>query len=91
MNSSPANNPPTKTGPVSSYLIAADRVVDGKGHVIDGGAVVVVDGKIARVGLRAEIEAPPDIEVLDMVGCTVLPGLIDAHIHLGAQNVLQLR
>lgn len=69
-----------------SYLIVADRVIDGNGHVIENGAILVTDGKITRVSMKGDIELHPGLQVLDMSGCTALPGLIDAHIHLGAQN-----
>ena len=43
---------------------------------------VLVDGaKIVSVG--AGLDAPADTEVMDATGCHVIPGLIDAHCHLG--------
>ena len=51
--------------------------------VIRDGAMLVCDGRIERVGSRAEIEqaASGDVEVVDAGGCIVLPGFIDAHTH----------
>jgi imidazolonepropionase-like amidohydrolase len=68
-------------------MILADRIIDGTGRALEGGAVLVSDGRIAEVferGVRPQIDGA---SVLDFSGCSVLPGLIDAHIHLGAQNV----
>lgn len=45
-------------------------------------AVVVRDGRIAAVGERALLDAHPDVELVDLEGRTLLPGLIDAHYHL---------
>ncbi|USQ75265.1 amidohydrolase [Ornithinimicrobium cryptoxanthini] len=45
------------------------------------GAVVVEDGKIAALG--AELTIPDGAEVIDAGGQWLLPGLIDAHVHLG--------
>src|SRR5512146_2470339 len=69
---SPAMN--TSAAPI---IIKADRIVDGRGHVIQGGSVVVADGKISRVNTTASAAATYDLK-----GYTLLPGLIDAHSHL---------
>lgn len=46
-------------------------------------AVVLIEGeRIVRVGRAAEIDIPPDYEVIDTSGRTMLPGLIEAHAHL---------
>ncbi|HEY2165101.1 MAG TPA: hypothetical protein VGH04_13970 [Gemmatimonadaceae bacterium] len=58
-------------------VIRADRIVDGRGNVIQGGDVVVENGKIVRVDKTAT-ETP----TYDLRGYTLLPGLIDAHAHL---------
>lgn len=60
------------------------------GHLIDGtGAgprdmsTVLVDGdRIVAVGAQAEIETPPAAEVIDAPSKTLIPGLIDLHVHL---------
>jgi imidazolonepropionase-like amidohydrolase len=58
------------------------RLVDGQGGgARDGVAVAVADGRIASVG-DARGEKPPD--ALDLAGRTLLPGLIDAHVHLSS-------
>ena len=50
--------------------------------LFDPGAVAIRDGIIAAVGLAEEIEgAYTANEVVDCQGCTVIPGLINAHTH----------
>ncbi len=44
--------------------------------------VVVRDGIIRAAGPATEIAVPPDAEVIDLGETTLLPGLIDAHVHL---------
>jgi imidazolonepropionase-like amidohydrolase len=63
-------------------LISADRVLPGPaGEVVPDGAVLVRDGRIAWVGPRKE--APETgVPGLDHPDGTVLPGLIDTHVHL---------
>ena len=49
--------------------------------VIDGGTVLVDGGKIVKVGKR--IKVPADAEVIDVSGKVVMPGLVEAHCHIG--------
>ena len=68
---------------------AADLAIVG-GLLIDGhegpplpGAMVLVEGnRIVAVGSRDELTVPDGAEVVDARGMTILPGLIDAHVHL---------
>jgi len=58
-------------------------------------AVVVRDGRILDLGSRHDMLLQwgrPDAEVRDLGGCTVTPGLIDSHLHLGsvASNLMTL-
>jgi imidazolonepropionase-like amidohydrolase len=67
------------------FGIRAGRAFDGE-RVVPGGALVLVDdGRIAGVepGTAA---APEGWQVLEMPGGTVLPGLVDAHVHLCADG-----
>ena len=50
-------------------------------HPLEGATVVIEDGVITDVG--TEVEIPADAEVLDLPGRTILPGLIDSHVHFG--------
>ena len=51
------------------------------GDIIEGGSILIKDGKIAEVG--KDIVAPLDAEIIDADGKMVLPGFIDAHCHIG--------
>jgi imidazolonepropionase-like amidohydrolase len=60
-------------------------VVDGTGRdPAEGLAVRVADGRIAGLGERP----PAGAEVVDCTGMTVVPGLIDAHVHLGLSSAI---
>jgi imidazolonepropionase-like amidohydrolase len=64
------------------------RVIDGTGAAaIENAVVVVRDGRIEAVG--AKITLPADAERIDVAGKTVIPGLINAHGHVG--DVVGLR
>ena len=43
-------------------------------------------GKIVAVGTQADVEVPDDAELVDASGSWVLPGFIDAHVHLGVHE-----
>ena len=66
----------------NSIAITGGRVVPIEGDPIEGGTVLLADGKIAAVA-GADFEPPPGTDVIDAAGKWVLPGFIDAHAHLG--------
>jgi imidazolonepropionase-like amidohydrolase len=65
---------------MSLLAITNAHVVPIEGDPFDG-TVLVRDGKIAEAG--PDVVVPPDAETLDAAGQWLLPGFIDAHVHLG--------
>ncbi|HOQ67635.1 MAG TPA: amidohydrolase family protein [Candidatus Atribacteria bacterium] len=66
------------------YVLKNLNLIDGTGGPVVNNAVVVVEGtKIKAVGKEGEVEYPADYEVLDLGGKTVLPGMVEAHVHIG--------
>jgi len=64
-----------------TLLITADRLLDGRtGRYVQRPQVLVRDGRIAALGAAAA--AAPADRRLDLPGMTLLPGLIDMHVHL---------
>lgn len=65
------------------YVLRGATIVTGTG---DGGladhAVVVEDDRIAWIGPSAGVPRPQDAVVIEVGGRCLLPGLIDAHVHL---------
>jgi imidazolonepropionase-like amidohydrolase/ABC-type multidrug transport system permease subunit len=68
-----------------TFLIRGARIFVGDGKVIENGSVLVRGGKIAEV-YEGEAPDPKTLkaETVEAAGKTILPGLIDVHIHLGA-------
>ncbi|MGH7820629.1 MAG: amidohydrolase family protein, partial [Candidatus Binatia bacterium] len=65
-------------------LILHARLVDGSGRPpVERASIVVRDGRIAAIAEDMDLELP-GAPVLDAKGATVLPGLIDSHVHLAA-------
>lgn len=72
-------------GPAESYVIRNARIVTVTGPVIENGAVVISNGRIAAVGQSVSI--PPSARVIDGTGLSVYPGLIDAGTVLGLTEI----
>jgi imidazolonepropionase-like amidohydrolase len=62
-------------------LIRGATLLTGTGQRIDGGDVLLVNGRIEAVGQG--LTAPSGARVIDANGRWVTPGLIDVHSHLG--------
>ncbi|GLZ33777.1 imidazolonepropionase [Lentzea sp. NBRC 105346] len=60
------------------FVIAGVRIFDGK-RVVPCGHVVVAGGRIVAVHHGGRV--PGGFEVQDFSGCTLLPGMIDGHVH----------
>ena len=70
--------------PGQATLITGATVFDGAGRRIDGGVVLLKDGRIAAVGgSLADLNVPADALRIDGTGKFVTPGVIDVHSHLG--------
>lgn len=63
--------------------IKGDTLIDGTGAEPVENAVAVIEGsKITAVGKAEDVEIPKEAEVIDATGKTMMPGLIDSHMHL---------
>ncbi|HWN13513.1 MAG TPA: amidohydrolase family protein, partial [Candidatus Dormibacteraeota bacterium] len=63
-----------------SLLIRNGRVVDPAGGTDAVADVLIVDGRIQKVGRG--LKAPAGAEAIDATGKVVCPGFIDMHVHL---------
>jgi imidazolonepropionase-like amidohydrolase len=75
-----------KKGGISMRIIQGDRLITGDGKtVLPQGAVLVHQGRIAEVGEAPLLQAAhPEAQVVSYPGCTLLPGLVDAHVHMSS-------
>ena len=77
----------TPTGKSQEFVILGARIFDGR-RVIPRGDVWVQNGAIKAVG--PSIDAPANVRAIDASGKTLLPGLIDAHVHtMGEEDFLR--
>jgi len=74
-----AQSPAPASGHV--VLLRAARLLDiENGKIVTSGEVLVQGDRIVAVG--SSVNRPPEVEVIELGDCTLLPGLIDAHVHL---------
>lgn len=67
----------------TTYAICGATLIDGLGGPPLASATVLVHaGKIAGVGCSDDVELPSDVPVYDATSKTLMPGLIDGHVHL---------
>jgi imidazolonepropionase-like amidohydrolase len=69
---------------MSRIILRGAQVFDANGRrALAGVAVVVAGDRITDVVPSAAVGDPGSARVVDLTGCTLLPGLIDLHVHLG--------
>jgi imidazolonepropionase-like amidohydrolase/ABC-type multidrug transport system permease subunit len=69
-------------------LIRDARLFLGDGTVIDQGSVLITDGKIAEIYTGPAPDAKSlRADAIEAAGKTLLPGLIDVHVHLGSPGL----
>ena len=69
---------------MAATALVGGKVIDGTGRAPIDDAVVLIDGeRIDAVFRRGDMEVPAGVQVVDITGSTVIPGLIDCHVHVG--------
>jgi imidazolonepropionase-like amidohydrolase len=72
-----------KPGTPDGVALVGATLIDGSGGPpLEDAAVVVRRGKVESVGSRASFELPRSTSQIDVTGRWIIPGLIDAHVHL---------
>jgi len=69
--------------PAPPLVLRAARLLDGTGSDLRRNvAVVIKDGRIERVAAAGGFQPPPGASTIDLGDVTLVPGLIDCHVHL---------
>lgn len=67
---------------VKYLVVTGARLIDGTGAPpLDNAVIVIANDRIVDCGKRSEVKIPEGAEIIDVKGKTVIPGLIDAHLH----------
>jgi imidazolonepropionase-like amidohydrolase len=71
------------TANAKTTVFMADRMLDvDNGNVINNAVVVVKDNKITLAGEKNTIKYPTNAEIIELGDYTLMPGLMDMHVHL---------
>lgn len=86
----------TTTAQAETVYLTADKMIDVEaGRTVSRPALVITDGRITSMGTQGALAVPAGARQINLVGKTILPGLIDMHVHLdslaeiGGYNYLQ--
>ncbi|MDT9600197.1 amidohydrolase family protein [Sphingosinicella rhizophila] len=64
-------------------LVIGATIIDGVSDKSrEGDAILIVDGRISAIGRHDQLAVPADAEIVDMSGKFVIPGLLNANVHL---------
>lgn len=70
-----------------TLVVSGARLIVGDGSApIENGVLVVEDGVIAAVGTADQVEAPAGATTIDATGATLMPAIIDTHVHLSRER-----
>ncbi len=73
-----------------TVIVTADHMIDViAGKTIDYPAVTIVDGRIIGIADARTIRFGSDVRHIDLPGQTILPGLIDMHVHLNGEATIR--
>lgn len=73
----------TAADTTTTHVIRAARLIDGTGAApVRDGAVMVRGNRIVAAGAFSGMRVPPDARTIDLGDATLLPGFIDAHVHM---------
>lgn len=71
-----------------TFVLRAAHLIDGTGAAeINNAAIIVVGDSITWVGTAANVKAPAGARTIDLGDATLLPGFIDAHVHLAGREL----
>ena len=63
--------------------VKGKRLIDGNGGPVVSDPIILLEGdRIAAVGSKEKVKIPNGMEVVDASHCTLMPGMMDLHIHL---------
>ena len=70
--------------PTGTIAFTNARIITMNGdEVIEDGTIIVSENRIVAVGTSGTVPVPNGAHIVDVTGKTILPGLVDAHAHVG--------
>src|SRR5579862_1118850 len=72
-----------QNGQTRTLALRGALLIDGTGRAPVANSVVLIsNGKIQAVGAEGSVTIPGDATVIDASGKTIMPGLVDSHVHI---------
>ena len=81
-----ASAPQPPAAASTAVVYEGARVIVGDGAVIDNATFVVDGGEFIAVGPSGSVDVPDGAQRVDLAGATVMPTLIDTHVHLSRER-----
>ena len=67
----------------NTKIITGSTLIDGNGGTVLKNPAIVIEGdRIKSIGEAGKVKVPKGAEKIDAKGCTLMPGMMDLHIHL---------
>src|SRR6185437_15932095 len=71
------------SAPAQTIALSHATVIDGAGaSPLRDATIIMSGGRITAMGPSAKVKNPPDAQVIDLTGKTIIPGIINAHSHI---------
>ncbi|MBN4057978.1 PD40 domain-containing protein [Olleya sp. AH-315-K02] len=71
--------------PYGIIALKGARIITMEGNqVIENGTIIIKENRIEALGSASEINIPSNAKIYDVTGKTIMPGIVDAHAHIGA-------
>ncbi|MFC4219747.1 amidohydrolase family protein [Flagellimonas marina] len=80
----------TQNKPTDVIVLKNATIYNGKGDVIKNGIIIIQGGTIVEIGDKT-VNIPKSVEIIDITGKFVTPGLIDSHIHFAQTGFFDAR
>ena len=73
-------------------VLKGSRLIDGNGgEVLKNPVVIIEDKRIKKIGTKGKTPIPKKAEIINLTGHTLMPGLMDIHLHCSAHNVVTFK
>ena len=70
--------------PEGKIAFTGARIITMEGdEVIENGTIVINNNRIEAIGNASDISIPSNAKIYDVKGKTIMPGIVDAHAHIG--------
>ena len=84
LGATPGAQPRSGSRPI--VFEGARLIIGDNSPTIESGAFVVQDGKITSVGAMGSVMVPPGATHVSLAGRTVMPAMVNAHVHIGYEG-----